>query len=129
VNEPLSSGGVSSGVMSFLKGLDRNAGAIKSGGTTRRAAKMVIMDIDHPEIEDFITWKSREEEKVRALGKMGYNMSMDGEAYSTVSGQNGNNSVRVNYDFMQKVLKLDTEPKRTLTLAGRSKSWQTASGP
>lgn len=118
-NEKLSSGGVSSGVMSFLKGLDRNAGAIKSGGTTRRAAKMLILDIDHPEIESFITWKSREEEKVRALGKMGYDISMDGEAYATVSGQNGNNSVRVNHDFMQKVIGLEADPDADFVLHGR----------
>ena len=92
-------------MMSFLAGLDRNAGAIKSGGTTRRAAKMVIADIDHPEIEDFITWKAHEEQKVRDLGKMGYDISMDGEAYQTVSGQNANNSVRVNREFMDKVKK------------------------
>ncbi len=122
VNEKLSSGGVSSGVMSFLKGLDRNAGAIKSGGTTRRAAKMVILDIDHPEIESFITWKSREEDKVRALAKMGYGTDMDGEAYSTVSGQNGNNSVRVTYEFMQKVLNLDKDPDATIQLTGRRDS-------
>ncbi|WP_290770647.1 vitamin B12-dependent ribonucleotide reductase [Anaerofustis sp.] len=118
-NEALSSGGKSSGLMSFLKGFDRNAGAIKSGGTTRRAAKMVITDIDHPEIEDFITWKAKEEDKVRALGKMGYDMSMDGEAYQTVSGQNGNNSVRLNSEFMQKVLKLDKDPNATIELKGR----------
>ena len=120
INEALSSGGVSSGVMSFLKGLDRNAGAIKSGGTTRRAAKMVILDIDHPEIEDFITWKAREEDKVRALGKMGYDLSMDGEAYSTVSGQNGNNSVRVNEEFMKKVINLKDDADSTLELKGRT---------
>ncbi len=118
VNERLSSGGVSSGVMSFLKGLDRNAGAIKSGGTTRRAAKMLILDIDHPEIESFISWKAKEEDKVRALGKMGYDLSMDGEAYSTVSGQNGNNSVRTNEDFMKKVLNLENDPDATITLKG-----------
>ncbi|MCQ4794433.1 vitamin B12-dependent ribonucleotide reductase [Anaerofustis stercorihominis] len=119
INEVLSSGGKSSGLMSFLKGFDRNAGAIKSGGTTRRAAKMVITDIDHPEIEDFITWKAREEDKVRALGKMGYDMSMDGEAYATVSGQNGNNSVRLNKEFMQKVLHLDEDPDADFELKGR----------
>ncbi len=118
VNERLSSGGVSSGVMSFLKGLDRNAGAIKSGGTTRRAAKMLILDIDHPEIESFISWKSKEEDKVRALGKMGYDLSMDGEAYSTVSGQNGNNSVRASEEFMKKVLNLENDPDATITLKG-----------
>lgn len=119
INERLSSGGVSSGVMSFLKGLDRNAGAIKSGGTTRRAAKMVILDVDHPEIEEFVTWKSKEEDKVRALAKMGYSTSMDGEAYNTVSGQNGNNSVRVNEEFMQKVLELKNAPDSEITLKGR----------
>ncbi len=86
--EGLSGGGQSSGLMSFLKGLDRNAGAIKSGGTTRRAAKMVMLNIDHPEIEDFITWKAKEEDKVMALAKMGYDGDIDGEAYNTVSGQN-----------------------------------------
>ncbi|NOH15334.1 vitamin B12-dependent ribonucleotide reductase [Clostridium cochlearium] len=101
--EKLSGGGVSSGLMSFLKGLDRNAGAIKSGGTTRRAAKMVCLDINHPEILDFITWKSNEEDKVRALGKMGYDIDIDGEAYETVSGQNSNNSVRFSDFFMKKV--------------------------
>lgn len=119
VNEALSNGGASSGLMSFVKGLDKNAGAIKSGGTTRRAAKMLILDIDHPEIEDFITWKSHEEEKVRALGKMGYDTSMDGEAYQTVSGQNGNNSVRANKDFMSKVLELDKNPDSEILLKGR----------
>lgn len=103
VNEQLSSGGHSSGMMSFLLGLDRNAGAIKSGGTTRRAAKMVIVDIDHPEIENFINWKVKEENKIRALGIMGYDTSMDGEAYQTVSGQNSNNSVRLNEEFMSKL--------------------------
>lgn len=119
MDEKLSSGGYSSGMMSFLQGLDRNAGAIKSGGTTRRAAKMVIADIDHPEIENFITWKAREEKKVRDLGKMGYDTSMDGEAYSTVGGQNSNNSVRLNRDFMEKVINLDKDPDQELTLAGR----------
>lgn len=118
-NEKLSSGGSSSGMMSFLKGFDRNAGAIKSGGTTRRAAKMVIADIDHPEIEEFITWKSHEEQKVRDLGKMGYDTSMDGEAYQTVGGQNSNNSVRTNHDFMSKVMKLDINPDSTFRLKGR----------
>ncbi|MGI6349076.1 MAG: vitamin B12-dependent ribonucleotide reductase [Eubacteriaceae bacterium] len=119
INEALSNGGASSGLMSFLKGFDKNAGAIKSGGTTRRAAKMLILDIDHPEIEDFITWKSREEDKVRALGKMGYDISMDGEAYQTVSGQNGNNSVRVNREFMQKVIDLEKNPDSEILLTGR----------
>ncbi|MDF2614706.1 MAG: ribonucleoside-diphosphate reductase, adenosylcobalamin-dependent [Clostridia bacterium] len=101
--ETLSGGGKSSGLMSFLKVFDRNAGAIKSGGTTRRAAKMNILNIDHPEIEDFVTWKAHEEDKVVALGKMGYNTHFDGEAYETVSGQNANNSVRVTDDFMNHI--------------------------
>ncbi|MCL1997717.1 MAG: vitamin B12-dependent ribonucleotide reductase [Turicibacter sp.] len=99
-NELLSGGGKSSGLLSFLKVSDRNAGAIKSGGTTRRAAKMNILNLDHPEILDFIRWKSLEEDKVAALGKMGYSTSMDGEAYETVSGQNANNSIRVSNAFM-----------------------------
>ncbi len=117
--ESLSGGGQSSGLMSFLKGLDRNAGAIKSGGTTRRAAKMVCLDIDHPEIENFITWKAREEDKVIALSKMGYDGDIDGEAYATVSGQNSNNSVRFSDDFMHKVADLDKNPNSTITLKGR----------
>lgn len=119
VNEGLTSGGQSSGMMSFLQGLDRNAGAIKSGGTTRRAAKMVIVDIDHPEIDTFINWKVKEEHKVRALGKMGYDLSMDGEAYQTVSGQNSNNSVRLNAEFMNAVLNLKNEPDHKIKLKGR----------
>ena len=99
-NEMLSGGGKSSGLLSFLKVSDKNAGAIKSGGTTRRAAKMNILDLDHPEILDFIRWKSIEEDKVEALGKMGYSTSMDGDAYDTVSGQNANNSIRVTNSFM-----------------------------
>lgn len=117
--ERLSGGGQSSGLMSFLRGLDRNAGAIKSGGTTRRAAKMVCLDINHPEIEKFITWKAEEEDKVWALAKMGYDSSIDGEAYSTVSGQNSNNSLRISNDFMRKVELLDMEPEATIELVGR----------
>ncbi|EQB88712.1 ribonucleoside-diphosphate reductase alpha chain [Clostridium punense] len=117
--ELLSGGGVSSGVMSFLKGFDRNAGAIKSGGTTRRAAKMVCLDVDHPEIMDFIQWKAKEEDKVRALGKMGYDATFEGEAYETVSGQNGNNSIRLSDEFMNKVDNLEIHPNETLTLKGR----------
>jgi ribonucleoside-diphosphate reductase alpha chain len=111
-NEPLSGGGKSSGLMSFLKIGDRAAGAIKSGGTTRRAAKMVCLDLDHPDIEGFVNWKVREEIKVAALvegmkvlgedqkdlaKKLGLKLDYDfnGEAYYTVSGQNSNNSVRI----------------------------------
>lgn len=117
--EKLSGGGASSGLLSFLKGLDRNAGTIKSGGTTRRAAKMVIVDDNHPEILNFVKWKRLEEDKVRALGKMGYDMDFNGEAYHTVSGQNGNNSVRLYNDTMQKVISLESEPGATISLKGR----------
>ncbi len=102
--EKLSGGGTSSGLMSFLEVLDRGAGATKSGGTTRRAAKMVCLDMDHPEILDFIQWKVREEKKVRALIAAGYPADFNGEAYKTVSGQNSNNSVRITDEFMNAAL-------------------------
>lgn len=102
-NEPLSGGGNSSGLMSFLKIGDRAAGAIKSGGTTRRAAKMVCLDLAHPEIEDFINWKVEEERKVAALIDAGYASDYEGEAYRTVSGQNSNNSVRIPNSFFHKL--------------------------
>ena len=117
--EKLSGGGVSSGVMSFLRGLDRNADAIKSGGTTRRAAKMVCLDINHPDIEKFITWKAREEDKALALMRMGYDGDINGEAYATVSGQNSNNSLRIDNEFMKKVDNLDADPEATYRLRGR----------
>jgi len=97
--EKLSGGGTSSGLMSFLKIGDRAAGAIKSGGTTRRAAKMVCLDLDHPEIETFVNWKVEEEKKVAALIDAGYPSDYEGEAYKTVSGQNSNNSVRIPNEF------------------------------
>lgn len=99
--EKLSGGGTSSGLMSFLRVGDRAAGAIKSGGTTRRAAKMVCLDLDHPEIEDFINWKVKEEDKVAALIAAGYPSDYEGEAYRTVSGQNSNNSVRIPNTFFK----------------------------
>src|SRR5665213_1479288 len=97
--EQLSGGGTSSGLLSFLKIGDRAAGAIKSGGTTRRAAKMVCLDLDHPEIETFVNWKVEEEKKVGALIDAGYSSDYEGEAYKTVSGQNSNNSVRIPNEF------------------------------
>ncbi|MFM2358905.1 MAG: hypothetical protein RLY16_898, partial [Bacteroidota bacterium] len=105
-SEKLSGGGSSSGLMSFLKIGDRAAGAIKSGGTTRRAAKMVCLDLDHPEIQEFVNWKVQEEDKVAALIAAGYPSDYEGEAYRTVSGQNSNNSVRIPNDFF-KVLDAD----------------------
>jgi len=99
--EKLSGGGYSSGLMSFLKIGDRAAGAIKSGGTTRRAAKMVCLDLDHPEIENFVNWKVEEEKKVAVLIAAGYASDYEGEAYRTVSGQNSNNSVRIPNTFFK----------------------------
>jgi ribonucleoside-diphosphate reductase alpha chain len=102
--ELLSGGGKSSGVMSFLKIGDRAAGAIKSGGTTRRAAKMVILDVEHPDIETFVDWKKVEEEKAKVLIQAGgFPADFNGEAYATVSGQNSNNSVRVNNRFLDAI--------------------------
>ncbi|MBI2082520.1 MAG: vitamin B12-dependent ribonucleotide reductase [Deltaproteobacteria bacterium] len=103
--EKLSGGGTSSGLMSFLEVLDKGAGATKSGGTTRRAAKMVCLDMDHPEIVDFIQWKVREEKKAGILiHQGGFTSDFNGEAYHTVSGQNSNNSVRVTDEFMNACL-------------------------
>jgi len=103
--EKLSGGGRSSGLMSWLKIGDRAAGAIKSGGTTRRAAKMVVLNVDHPDVEEFVEWKVKEEDKVAALIAAGYSSGYEGEAYLTVSGQNSNNSIRITQDFMEAVVK------------------------
>ena len=103
--EKLSGGGTSSGLMSFLKIGDRAAGAIKSGGTTRRAAKMVCLDLDHPEVMNFINWKVEEEKKVGALIAAGYASDYEGEAYRTVSGQNSNNSIRIPNEFFHRLEK------------------------
>ena len=113
--EKLSGGGTSSGLMSFLKIGDAAAGAIKSGGTTRRAAKMVCLDLDHPEIETFIDWKVKEEDKVAALIAAGYSSDYEGEAYRTVAGQNSNNSVRVSNKFFKAL-----EEEKEGELIGRS---------
>ncbi len=102
--EKLSGGGKSSGLPSWLKIGDSAAAGIKSGGTTRRAAKMVILDIDHPDVEWFINWKANEEKKVAAMVAAGYDAAYEGEAYQTVSGQNSNNSVRLSNDFVKAAL-------------------------
>jgi ribonucleoside-diphosphate reductase alpha chain len=102
--ESLSGGGMASGPLSFMKGYDAFAGVIKSGGKTRRAAKMVILNIDHPDVEEFIECKAKEERKAWALVDAGYDASLDGDAYSSVFFQNANNSVRVSDDFMKAVV-------------------------
>jgi ribonucleoside-diphosphate reductase alpha chain len=100
----LSGGGRASGPLSFMKGLDAFAGVIKSGGKTRRAAKMVILNVDHPDVEKFIWCKAKEEKKAHTLIDAGYDPSIDGEAYSSIFFQNANNSVRVTDEFMQAVV-------------------------
>ena len=101
--EHLSKGGLASGPVSFMRGADAWAGTIKSGGKTRRAAKMVVLDVDHPDIEDFIWCKAKEEEKAGALRDAGFDMSIDGDGFTSIQYQNANNSVRVTDDFMQAV--------------------------
>jgi ribonucleoside-diphosphate reductase alpha chain len=99
--ESLSGGGIASGPVSFMKGFDAFAGVIKSGGKTRRAAKMVILNVDHPDIVEFIESKTKEERKAQVLVEQGYDASIDGEAYSSVFFQNANHSVRVTDEYMQ----------------------------
>ena len=101
--ELLSSGGTASGPVSFMRGADASAGTIKSGGATRRAAKMVILDVDHPDIEEFIVTKAREEDKIRALRDAGFDMDLGGKDIVSVQYQNANNSVRVSDEFMRAV--------------------------
>jgi ribonucleoside-diphosphate reductase alpha chain len=97
------SGGSASGPVSFMRGADASAGTIKSGGATRRAAKMVVLDVDHPDIEEFIETKAHEEKKIRVLRDAGFNMELGGKDINSVQYQNANNSVRVNAEFMQAV--------------------------
>jgi ribonucleoside-diphosphate reductase alpha chain len=99
--ELLSSGGTASGPVSFMRGADASAGTIKSGGATRRAAKMVVLDVDHPDIEEFIETKVREEDKIRALRDAGFDMDLGGKDIVSVQYQNANNSVRVSDEFMR----------------------------
>src|SRR4051812_33011600 len=101
--EPLAKGGLASGPVSFMRGADAWAGTIKSGGKTRRAAKMVVLDIDHPDIVDFIWCKAREEEKAAALRDAGFDMRLDSEHFASIQYQNANNSVRVTDEFMDAV--------------------------
>ena len=110
--EQLSKGGHASGPVSFMRGADASAGTIKSGGKTRRAAKMVVLDVDHPDVEEFIWCKAREEEKARVLEAAGYDMSLDSPDWASIQYQNANNSVRVTDSFMQAV---DSDAEWNLT--------------
>jgi ribonucleoside-diphosphate reductase alpha chain len=101
--EPLAKGGTASGPVSFMRGADSWAGTIKSGGKTRRAAKMVVLDVDHPDIREFIWCKAKEEDKAQALRDAGFDMSIDGEGFKSIQYQNANNSVRVTDEFMRAV--------------------------
>jgi ribonucleoside-diphosphate reductase alpha chain len=101
--EPLAKGGTASGPVSFMRGADSWAGTIKSGGKTRRAAKMVVLDIDHPDIREFIWCKAKEEEKAAALRDAGFDMSIDGDGFFSIQYQNANNSVRITDEFMKAV--------------------------
>ncbi len=112
--ELLSSGGTASGPVSFMRGADASAGTIKSGGATRRAAKMVVLDVDHPDIEEFIATKVREEEKIRVLRDAGFDMDLGGKDITSVQYQNANNSVRVSDEFMRAV-----EERRPFGLVAR----------
>ncbi|MCH8201433.1 MAG: vitamin B12-dependent ribonucleotide reductase, partial [Chloroflexi bacterium] len=101
--EHVTAGGLASGPVSFMRGADSVAGTIKSGGKTRRAAKMVILNADHPDIVEFVESKAKEEKKAYALGEAGYDMSLDGDAWISIQFQNANNSVRVTDEFMRAV--------------------------
>ena len=101
--EPLAKGGTASGPVSFMRGADSWAGTIKSGGKTRRAAKMVVLDIDHPDIREFIWCKAKEEDKAAALRDAGFDMSIDGDGFKSIQYQNANNSVRITDEFMRAV--------------------------
>ena len=138
--EQLSKGGYASGPVSFMRGADASAGTIKSGGKTRRAAKMVVLDVDHPDIEEFIWCKAREEEKARVLEAAGYDMSLDSADWSSIQYQNANNSVRVTDAFMEAVeadadwnltartdgAVLETVPARKLLLDMAEAAWRCA---
>jgi ribonucleoside-diphosphate reductase alpha chain len=117
--EPLAKGGTASGPVSFMRGADSWAGTIKSGGKTRRAAKMVVLDVDHPDIREFIWCKAKEEDKAQALRDAGFDMSIDGEGFTSIQYQNANNSVRVTDEFMRAVAE-DREWRLTSRVTGES---------
>ena len=118
--ELLTSGGTASGPVSFMRGADASAGTIKSGGATRRAAKMVVLDVDHPDVAEFIETKAREEEKVRVLRDAGFDMDLGGKDIASVQYQNANNSVRVSDEFMRAVGKVASS---TCSPGGQARWW------
>ena len=122
--EPLSGGGAASGPVSFMRAADASAGVIKSGGKTRRAAKMVVLDVDHPDVIEFIQCKSEEERKAWTLIDAGYDPSIDGAAYSSVFFQNANNSVRVTDAFMRAVADKQAWSTRFVTTGEVSETFQ-----
>jgi ribonucleoside-diphosphate reductase alpha chain len=113
--ETLKGGGEASGPVSFMRGADASAGTIKSGGKTRRAAKMVILNVDHPDIEEFLWTKAKEEKKIRVLREAGFDMDLDGDDYASIQYQNANNSVRVTDEFMEAYEAGTTYPVRAVT--------------
>jgi ribonucleoside-diphosphate reductase alpha chain len=113
--EHLSGGGLASGPVSFMRGADSVAGSIKSGGTTRRAAKMVVLNTDHPDVREFIWCKAKEEQKAWALGEQGYDMGLNGEAWQSIQFQNANNSVRATDDFMRAALTDEDWPLKAVS--------------
>jgi ribonucleoside-diphosphate reductase alpha chain len=124
-NAPIKAGGYSSGPIAFMKASDHKAGAIKSGGTTRRAAKLVAFDVNHPDIKEFITCKTKEEEKAKVLIAAGYDPGIDGEAYTTVAFQNTNHSVQVDDVFMNKLFeKSDDGQAHSLMMSIAKHAWE-----
>ena len=124
--EALEGGGTASGPVSFMRGADASAGTIKSGGKTRRAAKMVILDVDHPDVEEFIWCKAHEENKARVLRDAGFDMDLDGRDINSIQYQNANNSVRVSDEFMEAVL---ADGDWNLTAATRPRHRPHGEGP
>src|SRR5205085_10620941 len=120
--EHLKGGGTASGPVSFMRGADASAGTIKSGGKTRRAAKMVILNADHPDIEEFIWCKAREEKKARALGEAGFDMDLDGKDSHSIQYQNANNSLPVTDETMQAVPDDDDRSMVSVTTGESSKT-------
>jgi len=139
----MSGGGHPSGPVSFMRGADASAGTIKSGGKTRRAAKMVVLDVDHPDVDEFIWCKAREEDKARALQAAGFDVSMDGADSHSLQYQNANNSVRLSDEFMRAAIDdrpwdlvgrtdgsiIETRPAREILAATTTSSMSRAFGP